>query len=587
MSALRKLRKGLMEKKLLEQAAAADREEEEMDMSEQNQDNGFGALASNAFAFPVNPAVAQDDNDGEEKEGGGVEGEEGESTYAVPVTKSKKKKKKKKKKKEAKLQETTANNVEEEDIDAILAEIMGGGGKKKSKKKKKANHGNVGRDGSDLEMSSSDSPSILSLQLQQFDWRGELTRMFGKKAVKGGSANARKKQPQRGYQRRGAKKGGGGLAKKRTIASRYQDEWKAAAFARGGGGGAVNMVLKHTSQGKSYFTFCYDLQYASTEREFQACKNTLDPRAMAVFHHHNPFHAGGEFKLAAELIERAVFFYEKGYHPKYDPIGRTGAVRLLNQRLNIRPFSLNDLRAEDREFLKALRRHMQCVARRGCVRAALEVCKYALSLTAEAVKALVEEIDTKIVQTDTRWEFITKWPSSTASPFVNKLIRIFAARCSALWRAPPILAWLRDTAKKIDEEGKKKKKEDKRRKKKKEAISEGVGEEGKGHEDAEGDAEDDERNSKCIYGLSPTISDAPAASGARLQQQPPPMQGEGSPIAGNPLAMFFMSMLPNFDPEVAAEHAAAIEVALAAADEDDGKLADAADRKEQEEKEEE
>uniref|UniRef100_A0A7S3YQ05 Uncharacterized protein n=1 Tax=Lotharella globosa TaxID=91324 RepID=A0A7S3YQ05_9EUKA len=148
------------------------------------------------------------------------------------------------------------------------------------------------------------------------------------------------------------------------------------------GNRGINMTLKHISDGNSVFTFCRDLRYETIEQDFQACKNSMDPRAIMMFQHHNPFHAGGnlqmaeihlhrgEFKIAADLIERAVYTYECGYHPKFNPLAENR--RLHNQR------------NEDDEFFRALRRHIQCLARRGCVRAALETCKYALSLQPEA-----------------------------------------------------------------------------------------------------------------------------------------------------------------------------------------------------------
>jgi len=425
--------------------------------------------------------------------------------------------------------------------------------------------------------------------------------------------------------------------------SRRQEGWPT-------GGGGINMVFKHIQEGKSVFTFSRDLEYSVLEQDYLACKNTMDPRAISMFHAHNPFHAGanlqiaeillhtGEFKQAADLVERAVHVYELGYHSKFDPL--SGSARLLLDR------------EESKEYLGALRRHAQCLGRRGCARTALEVCKFALSLTPEtdpmcimsfigyyalrskeydwlleferefleypipakwfpnimfnaalalrlsttggkkkpeteskskgeftstskspdpsnrlqrairiypqAVTALVDAIDNKILKTDPRWEFAREWQSKrVSSPFVEKLILIFASRSSALWRSPPTLAWLRDTARAVYEDEKK---------------------------GGKGGAAIIEENKLISSAFDIDIpityktlqkadyTDAmPQLPPEFFQQnQPPPpvgqeiplnppSAGEGGRIAGNPFAMFFRSLLPNFDPEALAQATAVIE----------------------------
>eukprot|EP00467_Chlorarachnion_reptans_P018274 CAMPEP_0114503400 /NCGR_PEP_ID=MMETSP0109-20121206/9626_1 /TAXON_ID=29199 /ORGANISM="Chlorarachnion reptans, Strain CCCM449" /LENGTH=646 /DNA_ID=CAMNT_0001681423 /DNA_START=18 /DNA_END=1958 /DNA_ORIENTATION=+ len=625
-----------MEEDMLEQG----RKLEQLDAEEENKADteggvnsfaGFGVLSNNAFALA---APARED----EPELDDAQGEREYPTDAFPK-KKKKNKKKKKKKGQIDTAGTSSNEKQaskDEDIDSILAEIGGSASKKKKKKKKK--NKDVGGGGNENCQDSKTKDGVLKLERNKFDWRGELMHMFGSKAVKGSRTASSDRKKGSNRQKMALRKSDANLKRKRTIVTRPQSEWQNI----GRRGGNINMVFRHVKEGKSVFSFCWDLEYGVVEQDFQACKNSMDPRAIAMFHQMNPFHAGGnlqmaeiylhrgDFKIASDLIERAVYIYERGYHAKFDPLKYPTQCRLQNQR------------EEDREYMKALRRHAQCLGRRGCVRAALETYKYALSLCPEedplcllstigfyalrakeykwlidfvdnftlfpiparyfpnllfngalarrnlkqneeadelletairvfptTVLALINGIDSKLVKNDQGWKFLKKWPKTTKFPFINKLIQIFASRSAALWRSPQNLAWLRETSYRIHKsmktEGKNEDCDDKyvensgRRSEEKKLILAAFG----------------NVNAPIAYrelqkaDYTDEMPQLPAEYFQQHAEQRPQMPqnpataGEGETIHGNPLTMFFRSMMPGFNPDaVAAESREALLVAL-------------------------
>ena len=561
----------------------------------------------------------------------------------APIRRKKKKKKKKKGKKKAGANGKALDEAEdEEDIDKIIADIKAAKIAKTDSERERVGTGT----------------ELLSCARNDFDWKSELKKIFGKRAVQAGGRSSSSTITHRGRRLRVAAMRHVRRPKRKTVVTRANPEWPPLQTD-----GFKMEVVRTRASGVKEFKFSAQESYSVSEQDFRACQNSMDPRSIQFFHSQNPYHAGGclqmaeillhsgNFKTAADLVERAVYLYEIGSSPKFSPLGSDMCVLSVESQF-------------DAQWFSAMRRHAQCLSRRGCVRAALEVTKCVLranvevdpacalsyidhfairsqeykwmmkfcdnfsaypiaarlfpnvrfsaalaafhiakngkpgssSVSAqsaadrlreavlifpEAVGALVRAVDTKLLRSK-EWSFMSKsraWDAASLPPFLSKLIRIFAERNKALWRAPEVFSWLRAAAFAAAP-----------------AVTGADGKRG-------GRAVEERKLSIAafdvrmpIYYRQLQVSDytdqvpqlpaeffqgggagGPARGPA---QAAPPMRGEGSELTGNPLAVFLMSMLPNMDADAAA--AAAVAMGLggsgdAGGQEGDEKKGDAGD----------
>lgn len=127
-----------------------------------------------------------------------------------------------------------------------------------------------------------------------------------------------------------------------------------------------------------YFVFQWSEKQKQAQEVFQACIESGDPNSLFQLLGQAPYHVGtllqlsellkqtGDFQRAADLIERALYVFECGWHRDWD--WKNNSTRLLHRH------------PENRDLFYALFRHIQMLGRRGCSRTGLECCKLLLSL---------------------------------------------------------------------------------------------------------------------------------------------------------------------------------------------------------------
>ncbi|ORY26410.1 hypothetical protein BCR33DRAFT_50082 [Rhizoclosmatium globosum] len=131
-----------------------------------------------------------------------------------------------------------------------------------------------------------------------------------------------------------------------------------------------------------YFDFTYTQGYQEIQMLFLQCVNSHDPGSINNLVHHYPFHVdallqcseiakhNGDINIAAEYIERALFVFERAFHPLFN----------LATANCIVPY----IYPENRALFLAVSRHISFVARKGCWRTCLELSKLLYSLDPEA-----------------------------------------------------------------------------------------------------------------------------------------------------------------------------------------------------------
>jgi len=126
-----------------------------------------------------------------------------------------------------------------------------------------------------------------------------------------------------------------------------------------------------------YFAFSWSEKQKHAQEVFQACIESGDPNSLFQLLGQAPYHVGtllqlsellkqtGDFQRATDLIERALYVFECGWHRDWD--WKNNTTRLLHRQ------------PENRDLFYALFRHIQMLGRRGCSRTGLECCKLLLS----------------------------------------------------------------------------------------------------------------------------------------------------------------------------------------------------------------
>ncbi|KAJ3231281.1 Transcription factor 25 [Chytriomyces hyalinus] len=426
------------------------------------------------------------------------------------TTTTKKKAKKKKAKKSAK--QTVDSNEEQhgrdmDEIDRAIEEVQAQIGA----------NALLGPSVSDNIPPAKKQRDILAVDLKLLDSGAELRKMFGSKVL---ALDAMAKKGKRNVQtdRLLAAMGYGG----KSYLSSPKDTWPRMPSKTGI---SMNMLRAPSKMSEEpspgYFEFAFSSAYMEIQMMFLHCVSTHDPNTLTNLIHAYPFHVdsllqkseiakhNGDITSAAEYIERALFIFEKSFHPLFN-------MALAN---SILPYSF----PQNRAFFLAISRHISFIARKGCWRTCLELSKLLLSLDPEDPLGALQMMDWYAVKAGERswmrrcwtewggdqgqiaglpnWSFsmalvefedesetkkphdlstqrltsaikqyplfvptilskltVTE-PSVTSHPYfaapvnpnssesaIHLLIMLYVERCHHLWKEPSALLWLRETA---------------------------------------------------------------------------------------------------------------------------------------------
>ncbi|KAJ3250183.1 Transcription factor 25 [Chytriomyces hyalinus] len=433
-----------------------------------------------------------------------------EAPASHSTTTTKKKNKKKKAKKTAKKTEdiTEAEHGRDMDeIDRAIEEVQAQMGA----------NALLGPSVSDNIPQAKKQRDILAVDLKLLDSGAELRKMFGSKVL---ALDALAKKGKRNVQtdRILAAMGYGG----KSYLSSPKDTWPRMPSKTGI---SMNMLRAPSKMSEEpspgYFEFAYSSAYMEIQMMFLHCVSTHDPNTLTNLIHAYPFHVdsllqkseiakhNGDITSAAEYIERALFIFEKSFHPLFN-------MALAN---SILPYSF----PQNRAFFLAISRHISFIARKGCWRTCLELSKLLLSLDPEDPLGALQMMDWYAVKAGERswmrrcwaewggdqgqiaglpnWSFsmalvefedesetkkphdlstqrltaaikqyplfvptilnkltVTE-PSVTSHPYfatpvkpspsesaIHLLIMLYVERCHHLWKEPSALSWLRETA---------------------------------------------------------------------------------------------------------------------------------------------
>uniref|UniRef100_A0A8C5R2B9 Transcription factor 25 n=1 Tax=Leptobrachium leishanense TaxID=445787 RepID=A0A8C5R2B9_9ANUR len=266
---------------------------------------------------------------------------------AAPAGKSKRKKKKKKGKKSGGAESAPDAGTDDAsgvaDIDRILEKIENSNG-----------FTYPSQTGG-----SADTRPLLYVEHRNLSPETELKKYFGSRAVLG---DQRLRQRQRPHQRS-------------TWLTSPKNTWP--RYSKTG----ITMSLLETRRGVQHFTFEHQRDYQQVQFKFMDAVESMDPNNIVLLLQMNPYHVDSLLQLsdvcrlqddqemARDLIERALYSLECGFHPVFSLT--SGTCRLDYSR------------PENRGFFLALFKHMYFLEKRGCPRTALEFCKLVLSLDPE------------------------------------------------------------------------------------------------------------------------------------------------------------------------------------------------------------
>ncbi|KAJ3060783.1 Transcription factor 25 [Podochytrium sp. JEL0797] len=342
----RAARKILKERELAA-AQAALLEKRQQQESGSSEDEAFVAapVRKNAFAM-----LMDDEDEVEEEEEEEEEEEQEREPTPPPPPKAKPKKKKSKSKK-------TNNNNDTDDFSRLVDEATAQLGAAEPVAVSEAS-------------SSKTKPqrALFAIDLKRLDAAAEMRRLFGSKTI---ADEARIRGGRNTNQQRR-------MMLNPTVGKTYlvtpKEQWPRMPQSVG-----ITMTMLESPskppapKSPGYFEFTYNPTYASIQAAFLQCVNTHDPGTINNLLQHYPFHidallqsseiakANNNISLAAEYIERALFVFERAFHPLFN----------LATANSILPYTY----AENRAFLLALSRHISFVSRKGCWRTCLELSK--------------------------------------------------------------------------------------------------------------------------------------------------------------------------------------------------------------------
>ncbi|KAK9234985.1 transcriptional repressor TCF25-domain-containing protein [Lipomyces kononenkoae] len=208
---------------------------------------------------------------------------------------------------------------------------------------------------------------LLSVDARNLDPGREMRKLFGRRVFEGEAREVRRGGP-RGLARP--------LASRRYVLVQPADDWPPLIGASG-----MTMEIVGTEGDVTSFKFSHSRAYMDVQRQFYMCLQLGDAELLMELLQHNLYHVStllqvseilthhGEHTKAAKTVERALFTYNKSFHPTFNI--STGRVRL--------PFKYY----ENRGFYLAIYRHVRNLERKGTWSTAFEFLKLLLEVSAE------------------------------------------------------------------------------------------------------------------------------------------------------------------------------------------------------------
>ncbi|GIX85119.1 transcription factor 25 [Caerostris extrusa] len=305
--------------------------------------NRFELLNSVEHSLSDTEAKEDDDRENEPPQEGQERNklEKQDSTHSTDSLKRKKKKKKKK----LKSQKSTEENLDdgEDEVDASIRYVN-----KMLGEPDTFADAHTSKEGFDKPPH---EKSVLSIDLRNLNPDNEMKKIFGSKVVQ----NEQK-----------------GRTHGRCTVLVAQKNWPHL------GKPGLSMRLIETKDDIHYFAFEHSKQYQAVQLQFLEAVESFNPDNIVALLNTYPYHIdaliqfsdicrmGDDVQMAAELIERAIFYMECSLHPLFN-------IAMGNCRLDYRI-------AENRSFYIALFKHLIYIGQRGCSRTSLEFCKFLLSL---------------------------------------------------------------------------------------------------------------------------------------------------------------------------------------------------------------
>ncbi|KAK9377872.1 transcriptional repressor TCF25-domain-containing protein [Lipomyces chichibuensis] len=295
--------------------------------------------------------------------------EEGDVQQLLPKSeRSSSKKKSSKKKSKKKIAKVTANKAKQKDenfdeIDQALAELN----MKPGIPLADAQAVVISKTQTDGKSSAQALARLLSVNVRNLDPGREMRKLFGRHVFEGEAREVR-----RGGQRGLARP----IASRRYVLVQPADDWPPLIGASG-----MTMEVVGTEGEITSFKFTHNRAYMDIQRQFYMCLQLGDAELLTELLQHNLYHVStllqvseilthhGEHTNAAKTVERALFTYNKSFHPMFNV--STGRVRL--------PFKYY----ENRGFYLSIYRHVRNLERKGTWSTAFEFLKLLLEVSAE------------------------------------------------------------------------------------------------------------------------------------------------------------------------------------------------------------
>ena len=269
----------------------------------------------------------------------------------APVVNTEKKKRRRKKKSGKKMpMASSEDNIDnkddiEETVKWVEQNVGQPGGRRQERTEEKVNN---------------PLRKLLSIENKNLNPENEMKRIFGSRVV---STEAVRH-----------KKGRGGRAAYQRSALLVTPRPAWPAGARSG----LSMRPVESEEPGSWFTFDHSPTYQQVQMRFLSAVESLNPDLIVAILNTAPSHIdsllqlsdickmGDDSAMAAELVERAIYALESGFHPCFN-------LAAGNCHLDYK-------RQENRAIFIALFRHLHYVGSRACYRTALEICKVLLNL---------------------------------------------------------------------------------------------------------------------------------------------------------------------------------------------------------------
>ncbi|XP_066156693.1 ribosome quality control complex subunit TCF25 [Euwallacea fornicatus] len=285
--------------------------------------------------------VKEDDNETEANRS--YEGEIHESV------KKKRKKRKKKSGKQTSAHRSSEDNADVDEVERSLREV--------NRLLGESSHVTAASNQRSQEKSSH-RKTALSVQHKHLNPNNELKRIFGSKVIQ---AEHKRKS-----------RGGFRPHTKTTWMVSCKDNWPQV------GKSGLSMNLLETKEGLHYFAYEHSQNYRQVENRFLLAVESINPDNIVSIINERPYHVNAliqmsdlcklseDLAMAAELIQRALYFQEFAFHPLFN-------IAQGHCRLDYR-------RQENRPLYITLFKHLSFLGGRACSRTALEFCKVLLSL---------------------------------------------------------------------------------------------------------------------------------------------------------------------------------------------------------------